>query len=568
MSESSVQVLVVGAGPTGLTLAGELLRHRVQVRLIDKALEQPADHSRALAIQARTLELFDRMGVVDEVHRRGRVTNAVNVLAANGKRGRLTLRAFEQLVSPYPELLMLPQHETEDILATRLAQLGGRIERGVELTGVSASPEGVVATLTTPQRTESLRAEWVVGCDGAHSFVRRAAGIPFEGETYDDQCMVGDLVVRWELADNEVYICPSRSGIAVAFPIPGEHRFRVVLILPKAKEAPEGGTRGPLELPEFEAHLKALWQVPLTIERAASVVRYRLHHRVVPRMREGRLLIAGDAAHIHSPAGGQGMNTGIQDAYNLAWKLAAVVHRRAGGELIDSYGAERLPVARKLVSFTDRLFGAAAAHGPVTAALRAYAPRLVGVALALEPVQRKAVGFLSQLNIRYRHSPLSVELVRGKGAPPYRFEDGPRAGDRAPDALLRGPEGDTRLFDVLRGTVYGLLLFAGAQASPEAVAKLTAAAEALERAEPELLRARVIVEEGQAAGAVLVDDRRQAVARYAASAPCAVFIRPDGYIGFRAIGLGVAEVEAEVRRRLSSGMASGVSVSADGASAA
>ncbi|AUX38709.1 FAD-binding monooxygenase [Sorangium cellulosum] len=521
----ALDALVVGGGPTGLTMAGELARRGLAVRIVDKALEPPPDHSRALGVQARTLELFDRMGIAEAATARGLRVEAFNLLLSSGRRARLPMRRLSELATSVPGLFVIQQFDTEQVLASRLSGLGVALERGVELVSYTQDGDGVTCTLRRPDASvEEVRARWLLGCDGAHSPVRKGADIAFEGDTYDDHCLLGDLVVDWPLPDGEIYISPTRRGVAAAFPVPGGHRFRIILILPELPPA-----RGAaLSLEEFEGTMRGMIPVPFKVEKAIVLSRYRLHHRVAARMRRGRVFLAGDAAHIHSPAGGQGMNTGIQDAYNLAWKLAAVAQGRMPAWLLDTYEMERLPVARRLVDTTDRMFGLLAGHGPIGRTLRLVAPTLMARAFGLAAVQRRILGFVSQLNIRYRRSPLSVQI----GSPPAR---GPRAGDRAPEAALRTAAGEpVRLFELLRGVEPALLLFTGPRSDgrsngDEGEARALARRLAARLGGPDL---KVLVIGAPEAGGY-ADPDGQAHAAYGVTGTAAVLVRPDGHVGVR-----------------------------------
>jgi 2-polyprenyl-6-methoxyphenol hydroxylase-like FAD-dependent oxidoreductase len=533
MQTTPIDALVVGGGPTGLTMAGELARRGLRVRLIDKATTPSPDHSRALGVQARTMEILDAMGLGDAEMSHGRMIAALNLITRSGKRARLPIRMSADLATPFPGMFVVQQFDTEAVLASRLPALGVAIERGVELTSYTQDASGVTATLRREGGAlEQVRARWLLGCDGAHSPVRKGAGISFEGDTYNDHCLLGDVVVDWAFPDGELYICPSRKGIAAAFPVPGERRFRIILILPEAHHA----RSAELSLEEYEETLREIVPVPIKVEKAYVLSRYRLHHRVAARLRDGRAFLCGDAAHIHSPAGGQGMNTGIQDAYNLAWKIVAVERSEMPAWLLDTYEAERLPVARRLVAFTDRLFGFAAGGGTPGRVIRTLTPTLAVRAFSLPSVRRFATGFLSQLRIRYRKSPLSTQV----GSAP---EGGPLAGDRAPDGAIRDAEGKpARVFDALRHLSFTLLLFTGVRASEEAEAQ--AARLALRLRSNEM---KVAVIGGKGAGAY-EDPGGMTHLLYGAPTPAAVLVRPDGYIALRVDPLDEPALERELSR--------------------
>lgn len=527
---TNVEVLIVGAGPTGLTLAVCLERYGIRTRLVDR-LEGASPLSRAIVVQARTLELFDDLGLVDAALARGLRVEGVNVLAHNGRQARLRFGGFSGLESHYPFLLIHPQDATEALLTERLTARGGRIEWGVELESHRTVEGGVEATLRhAGGRQETVRTQWLVGCDGARSQVRKAANIPFEGETYEDVCMLGDVRVEGALAPGELYIMPSENGVTAAFPMPGEARFRIITIVPRDM-APPGETPTPT-LEQLQEVVTKLSPVPLRLTDPRWTSGYRLHRRGVPRYRAGRVLLAGDAAHIHSPAGGQGMNTGIQDSYNLAWKLALVLQGRAPESLVESYGTEREPVGRKLLEGTDRLFGFAAAKGPLARFIRNRMVPVVAPVVSLPIFQRRLVRFVSQLYVRYRESPVSSEMVRGSDGASARLEEGPAPGERVPEISLQG-EGITRLHEALRGPRFALLLFQGLD-SPEPFEELLRLARSLEAGYAEWLRVWVVTLESRRSGpGVLVDPNGQAHRRFGAGTPCAYLVRPDKYVGSR-----------------------------------
>lgn len=548
---ADVDVLIAGAGPTGLTLAVCLERYGIRARVVDR-LDGPSPLSRAIAVQARTLEVFDDLGFAETALARGMRVEAVNLVARNGRQARVSLGGFAGLESHYPFILVLPQDATEALLTEQLTARGGRVEWGVEVENHRpVEGEGAVEVSLRHQdgRQETVRARWLVGCDGARSQVRKAAGIPFEGETYEDVCMLGDVRVSWPLRPGEVYLMPSKRGVMAAFPMPGgESRFRLVTIVPRDM-APPGELPTPT-LEQLQEVVSQLAPVPLQLSEPRWTSGYRLHRRGVPRYRQGRVLLAGDAAHIHSPAGGQGMNTGIQDAYNLAWKLAFVLQGRAAAPLVDTYGAEREPVGRKLLEGTDRLFGFAAAKGPFARFARQHlVPLVAAPILSRAAVQRRVVRFVSQLYLRYLRSPLSTERVRGEEGPSAPLARGPAPGERVPEVPMEG-EGINRLHEALRDPSHVLLLFQGLDA-PASFEELLALARSQESLYTGWLRAFVVTAERQRRGAgVLVDAQRQAHLRFGAGAPCAYLVRPDKYVGFRLRPVESSVLQDELRRRL------------------
>jgi 2-polyprenyl-6-methoxyphenol hydroxylase-like FAD-dependent oxidoreductase len=545
---ADVDVLIAGAGPTGLTLAVCLARYGIRARVVER-LGGPSPLSRALAVQARTLEVFDDLGFAEAALARGMRVEATNLVARNGRQVRLSLGGFAGLESHYPFILVLPQDATEELLTEQLTAQGGRVEWGVELEDHRAVDGAVEVSLRHKDGgQETVRTRWLVGCDGARSQVRKAAGIPFEGETYEDVCMLGDVRVSWSLKPGEIYIMPSRRGVMAAFPMPGETRFRLVTIVPRDM-APPGEVPTPT-LEQFQEVVSQLAPVPASLSEPRWTSGYRLHRRGVSRYRQGRVLLAGDAAHIHSPAGGQGMNTGIQDAYNLAWKLAFVLQGRAAESLVDTYGAEREPVGRKLLEGTDRLFGFAAAKGPVARFARQYLVPLVAAPILSRAVlQRRVVRFVSQLYLRYLRSPLSTETVRGEDGPSAPLARGPAPGERVPEVAIEG-EGITRLHEALRGPSHVLLLFQGLDA-PAPFEELLGMARSLESHHAGWLRAFVVTPEPEKRGpGVLIDSQRQAHQRFGAGTPCAYLVRPDKYVGCRLRPLEAAPLHDELRRRL------------------
>ncbi|SEH78235.1 2-polyprenyl-6-methoxyphenol hydroxylase [Mycolicibacterium rutilum] len=429
-SLESPGVLVVGAGPTGLTAAMELSRLGVAVRIVDRAPE-PSPTSRALGVQARTLELLRVRGVGDELLRAGNRASATT-LYARGR--RLAALHFDRMASDFNFILLLAQSETERLLAEQLATQGVKVERGVEVVGLQQGPGDVQVRLrTTHGDQETVTAAYVIAADGAHSPIRKALGLPFEGRSMTHNYVLGDVHLVGGVPEDQLSIFLAPNGFLAVFPM-GDGRFRFMATDPDglAGEAPEPDLTAIQRLYDRVAPIRAeLYELNWSS-------RFRINSRHMTTLRSGRVFFGGDAAHVHSPAGGQGMNAGIQDMINLAWKLAMVLDGRAHEHLLDTYETDRLPVITQLVRMTERATTLFNSTNPVAhAALTALAPRLLG----RSAVQDKAVPRLGQLAATYRNAPLAAGGGRTGSL---------RAGDRVPDSEVTTVAGEhRRLYDLL-----------------------------------------------------------------------------------------------------------------------
>jgi 2-polyprenyl-6-methoxyphenol hydroxylase-like FAD-dependent oxidoreductase len=338
---ATADVLIVGAGPVGLTLAAALVAEGIGVVLVDKQAVG-GNTSRAAVVHARTLEVLDDLKVSETLVARGVIVPRFTIR----DRDRVLMSIdFSGLPTAYPFTLMCPQDVTEAVLLERLIALGGRVHRPYAVTAVAQDADGVTVTMAGG---ETVRAQYVVGADGMHSVVRDQTGVGFSGDTYAQSFVLADVHMNWPLPDDQVMLYFSPAGLVVVAPLPGG-RHRVVATLDDAPEKPDRalvqallGARGPKR--EQAVVEDVLWSA-----------RFRLHHRLADHFRIGRLFLAGDAAHVHSPAGGQGMNTGIQDAVALAARLTAVLRDGAADSELDGYEAARRPVAAEVVTLTHRL---------------------------------------------------------------------------------------------------------------------------------------------------------------------------------------------------------------------
>jgi 2-polyprenyl-6-methoxyphenol hydroxylase-like FAD-dependent oxidoreductase len=411
-----VPVLIVGAGPTGLTLALWLTALGVRVRVIDKAAE-PGTTSRAMAVQARTLEFDRQLGIADRVVDGGLRVGAVNLWGRGARAARLPIGRVGEGKSPFPFVLMFPQDAHERLLIARLAELGVGVERPTELAAFDQHPGGVRATLRRADGTvEVCEAAYLAGCDGAHSAVRRGLGVGFPGGTYEGLFYVADVEAGGPAADHEIHVDVEEGDFVGVFPYRGEGRLRLI-----GTVRPAPG-RDPDQLTFDDVRGRAVENMKLAVTRVNWFSTYRVHHRVANQFRGGRAFLLGDAAHIHSPAGGQGMNTGIGDAVNLAWKLAAALSG-APDALLDTYEAERIGFARRLVATTDRVFTVVTRPGRAAAfvRLRVFA-RVAPWLIRFARVRRFAFRTVSQTGITYRGSPLSAGVagaVRGGDRLPW-----------------------------------------------------------------------------------------------------------------------------------------------------
>jgi 2-polyprenyl-6-methoxyphenol hydroxylase-like FAD-dependent oxidoreductase len=415
-------VLIIGAGPTGLALALWLAKLHVNVRIIDKTAE-PGTTSRALAVQARTLELYRQLDLADEVFARAHKTPAVNLWVQGKQAARIAFENVGAGVSPYPFLLIFPQDEHERLLIERLHALGVDVERRTELLGFSDQGDRVSARLRGPDgKEEHCEATFIAGCDGVHSLVRAQIGADFSGGTYRQLFYVADVEAEGPALNGELNVDLDEADFLALFPLAGRGRARLIGTV-RDERADRADT-----LKFEDVSDCAIQNLKVSVKKVNWFSTYRVHHRVTDRFRKGRAFLLGDAAHVHSPAGGQGMNTGIGDAINLAWKLAAVSGGHAPDSLLDTYEAERIGFARRLVATTDRVFSFATAEGPLADLLRIrVAPLLIPKLVGFEAAREFLFRTVAQLTLSYRASPLSAGTaghVHGGDRLPWVSADG------------------------------------------------------------------------------------------------------------------------------------------------
>jgi 2-polyprenyl-6-methoxyphenol hydroxylase-like FAD-dependent oxidoreductase len=480
-------VLISGAGPIGLTMANELARYGVSLRVVDKAAAR-TDKSKALVLWPRTLELLRHGGYVDPFLKAGNVAHGAQLSDGKTIVARVTMDGIDTV---YPYALMIAQSETERVLEETLASRGVKVERSVSMESFSEkSTGGLEAVLRKADgKTETVQADWLLGCDGAHSTTRHALGFSFEGSTQDSDWYLADIHVTGLEPTDMLHIFWHRDGILAFFPITAG-RWRVIADLGPATGS---GHHPDPTLEEIQAMVAHRGNPAIKLKDPVWLAAFRINERKVKDYARGRVFLAGDAAHIHSPAGGQGMNTGMQDAFNLSWKLNLVIKGIAKPSLLDSYSTERSAVGDMVLSNAGRMTEAAIARNPVIQSLR---NAMVKFALSFPQIGHVMADTLSELNIAYPKSPLSVA-----GAHPAH---GPKPGHRWPEPIA-ADTGKSRFMAI-----------GPADAVADLVAKF-----------PNLVEA--------ASGTKRADARDLTL------------VRPDGYVGFAAAASDRAGAEAYLR---------------------
>ncbi|HEY8517033.1 MAG TPA: FAD-dependent monooxygenase [Candidatus Binatia bacterium] len=529
--KAPVDALVIGAGPVGLAMAIELVRHGLTCRIIDKN-EGRTDKSKALTLWSRSLEALDDMVGAAPFLAAGMPAHAA-AMYADGK--RLVHTTFDGLESPYPYSLMIPQSETERVLEEQLAARGVTVERRTEAISIRPDADGVTATIRHADGSEeTLRTPWLLGCDGAHSTTRHELGIEFSGEVEPNDWILADACVHGPLPSDEISVFWHRKGVIAFFPIaPGRFRLVADVGFARGMEHPPDPT-----LEQAQAALDERGPGGLTLSDPFWLAGFRIHERKVKSYRHGRVFLAGDAAHIHSPAGGQGMNTGLQDAYNLGWKLGLFHAGRAREVLLDSYDVERSAVGEVVLRNAAAMTRVATLRNPIAQELR---KRIVPLLASFDLVRAKMASTMAELEIDYGASPICGEQ-RGVAATSWLLGYGVKQGSRAPDAsLVDAASGKpTQLFDVLRGTRHVLLAFGGLSgADASAISRLVGGAREVAArfgglVEPCLVHAGASAPAGVDGGVrVLLDPEQTMHRRYAAGHETLYLIRPDGYVGHR-----------------------------------
>lgn len=456
MQNATVQtdVIIVGAGPTGLSLAVQLMRYNIDFVIIDKQ-EGVTELSKALVVHARTLEIYDQVGLAKTAVERGeRVQKAA--LMHDGKiSARLNFSSFGGQLSPFPFFLILEQSKNERLLDDYLQRHGKAVQWESELENLIQDADGVRAVIKTKSgETQAIAARYLVGCDGASSPTRHLLGLNFVGSTHPRLFYVADVQMEWSRNEANLYAALGYDSFVLMFPMQGEKHWRLVGNLPEYNDQADQE----VTFDEIETKVKNLVKLPLEIATVRWFSTYKVHTRHTQQFSVGRCFLAGDAAHIHTPAGGQGMNTGIQDAYNLAWKLAFVLQGKAQDSLLATYSEERLTNAKRLLQTTDQFFDVVASDRWYFRFFRDnILPSLAGFVTQFSAAKEFLFPMLSQIGLDYSDSSLSQHQHDRK------FEV--KAGDRMPYFLIDGEN----IYDRLREPKFHLLTFSDGQQDYEQV---------------------------------------------------------------------------------------------------
>lgn len=505
--DDHLPVLIVGAGPTGLMMGCELARRKIPFRIIERKRERTLS-SNATWIQTRTLEIFNQMGIVDRFIRLGHPCDAIN-LYIDGK--LVTQLSLKYIDSIYQYILMLPQSETERILEEYLNELDNQVERGVELIDIKLSSNHTTSTIQHADgQKETITSNWLIACDGANSIVRDKCGLHFAGEDLSEQFVVADATINFShLAKDEIHLFFDPGTVFAAFPLgSGKYRLAVNLHLDYPRKL--FTEREVIEIVQERAHGNYY------VTNVNWISLFWIHGKVSESMRHGNVFLAGDAAHIHSPAGGQGMNTGLQDAYNLAWKLALVIQEKSKPTLLESYQIERHPIVKEVVEQNEQFTKMALFSDNFLIKLQEFKQQLS----ENEKDLSKQIGeHLTQLDIRYLNSPIIN----------YKSESDSSllVGERAPDVSFN----HFTLYQYLSNTQHNILLFTGKKLEKRTIKELTEIREWFRQHYFDLIRIHIItIEKLEMYGEVIWDVNGLIHKQYHTDKPTICIIRPDSYI--------------------------------------
>jgi len=443
---SKTDVVIVGAGPTGLSMALQLRRYGIDFIILEKKVETTT-LSKALVVQARTLEIFQELGIAERAIKEGSITTAFNVFYKGKRKVALNINRLGTGLSAFPFALSLEQSKTERLLADSLSEQANKIKWNCEFTHLEQPTNGVTVFYKEADgQNQKIEATYLVGCDGASSLVRHQLDLPFRGTTEPKLFYVSDVLLKSPVINkNELYMYMIRKGFVLFFPMEGQGHYRVIGVLPE-----DESHENEIDFTVIEPSIKEQIITPVDFENVRWFSSYKVHSRKADAFMKGRCFIAGDAAHIHTPAGGQGMNTGIQDAYNLAWKIAYTLKGAASAEILETYDSERTENAKHLLHTTDRIFDIMSGVNRFWNFLRLNVfPSLLKWIVQSELMSKKFFPLLSQIGIAYPNSSLTIKSSIGKV----------KAGDRMHYFVFSN---GTQIFEYLTEPAFKLLFFGDA----------------------------------------------------------------------------------------------------------
>ena len=442
-------IIIIGAGPTGLMAANQLARFNINFCIVDSK-PGPTEQSRAIAVTARSMEIYQQMGLSDTAIEEGKFITDFSIFIKGKQKAAVSIGEFGKGMTDFSYMLAFEQSRNEKLLVKNLSSNNYEVHWNTELENIVQQKDHIEVTLKkllqTGQPVERLSAKYVIGCDGAKSVVRHLMNFTFQGGTYEKLFYVADTKLKWQEGFNRLVLCPSRKNFCGFFPMPGNNSHRIIGTIPK-----ELNDRDDISFDDVKKSIIETVKFPIEIETMNWFSIYKLHHRSVETFRKGNCFLAGDAAHIHSPAGGQGMNTGLQDAYNLAWKLSLVIKNIAGEKLLESYNEERLPFAKWLLKFTDRAFSAMTSSNIFISWIRSnILPFLIKILLKKQSGRATIFKAVSQIQWTYKKCSLSQNNSSQK----LTFN----AGDRLPYILLSKGNIKESVYKLLTEPAFHLLI--------------------------------------------------------------------------------------------------------------
>ena len=457
----NTDVIIIGAGPTGLMAACQLARYEIDFIIVDQKAG-PTVESRAITVTARSLEIYQQMGIAAKAVEQGQPIKEFSLFMDGKERASFSIGEMGKGLTDFPYLLGFEQSKNETLLYETLQKYNRQVEWNTAFLDLEQNNEDVIVRLKNPQGCmHAVKAKYLIACDGASSPVRHALNCNFRGGTYENKFYVADTQLNWDFSYNRLLLSPEKKSFCAFFPMPGDNAYRVIGTLPK-----EFYTKEHITFSDVQDVIKDNVKFPLEFRKVNWFSIYKLHHRCVDNFRAGRCFLAGDAAHIHSPAGGQGMNTGLQDAYNLTWKLAMVLKGFANDKLLETYHTERYPFAKWLLNFTDRAFGFMTSdHFLIDFFRKYFASQLIKLALGNKKLRTGIFRTLSQIWYSYIESPLSLNLSRQA----LKF----KAGERLPYIKININNKEQSIYCLLTAAKFHLLVIGKNNLPPELMGAMT-----------------------------------------------------------------------------------------------